>query len=186
MIWSEEPPPQPSPASRGGSRSGACAPGGGGAGFWQPGARPVQSPVHPLTQACAVRAPASPIPMEKSFEPAQIESKWYARWEAVRERERGRTGTGSGSLNPCQSRDGERIGFGERGTWRTQSDPLLTTISFMADCDIRSLGRSPSQSKLPVLQLSLPRSGGAPSAGQGGPLLCRGPCAAVRWGRQAA
>ncbi len=35
-----------------------------------------------MTQARATRAPASPIPMEKSFEPAQIESKWYARWEA--------------------------------------------------------------------------------------------------------
>jgi valyl-tRNA synthetase len=37
---------------------------------------------YPHDKARALRAPPSPIPMEKSFEPAQIESKWYERWEA--------------------------------------------------------------------------------------------------------
>ena len=35
-----------------------------------------------MMKARALRALPSAIPMEKSFEPAQIESKWYARWEA--------------------------------------------------------------------------------------------------------
>lgn len=45
------------------------------------GLRPYNGPFIPIHTARADGVP-SRVPMEKSFEPAQIESKWYQRWEA--------------------------------------------------------------------------------------------------------